>query len=162
MSIAETIKQSYQLSDQVVQAYLNDLSDDELKIRAVAGMNNINWQVGHIIVSEHQIAEMLCPGSMPPLPEGMAEIYDRANVDKDDLPFYTKERLFELKEEQRAGTIAAIDKLSDEELMKPSPEKLKMLGGTIGAIFLMLGSHWTMHAGQWVAVRRLTGKEVKI
>ncbi|MEZ6046156.1 MAG: DinB family protein [Planctomycetaceae bacterium] len=162
MSIAAHIKKSLVVPEHIVKAYLEDLSDDEFKLRPAEGINSINWQVGHLIASEHQLIEAICPGSMPALPEGFVELYDRANSDKDDLDLYSKEKLMTLMKEQRAGTLSALEKLSDEELMKPAPERLQRIGETIGAIFAMQGTHWSMHAGQWVLVRRQTGKPVVI
>ena len=61
-------------------------------------------------------------------------------------------------EAQRAGTIALLDKLSDDELNRPSPEKVQQLGPTVGAVIAAQSAHWMMHAGQWVIVRRQVGK----
>jgi hypothetical protein len=32
----------------------------------------------------------------------------------------------------------------------------------MGALCNMMGSHWMMHAGQWVVVRRELGREIMI
>ncbi|MEX0819769.1 MAG: DinB family protein, partial [Pirellulaceae bacterium] len=61
-------------------------------------------------------------------------------------------------QEQRAGTLAALAKLSDEDLDKPSPEAIQSYAPNVAAAFSMQGSHWLMHAGQWAVVRRQLGK----
>ena len=62
-------------------------------------------------------------------------------------------------EEQRAGTLALLDRLSDDELEKPAPESLQQFGATVGAVIAGQSAHWMMHAGQWVIVRRQLGKK---
>ncbi|MCA9040154.1 MAG: DinB family protein [Planctomycetaceae bacterium] len=163
MSIAEHIKKSLMAPEYVVNAYLADLSDEDLLLRPASGINPINWQVGHLIASEHQLVEAICPGSMPALPEDFTQVYDRENASSEDTSHYfSKEDLLKLMQEQRAATLAAAESLTDEEMMKPAPEHLQRIGETVGAIFAMQGTHWMMHAGQWVLVRRQLGKEVVI
>ena len=48
--------------------------------------------------------------------------------------------------------------LSDDDLDKESPESMKQYAPTTGHVFELLGSHWMMHCGQWVIVRRQLGK----
>ena len=62
-------------------------------------------------------------------------------------------------EEQRAGTLALLDRSSDEELEKPAPDDIQKFGATVGAVIAGQSAHWMMHAGQWVIVRRQLGKE---
>ena len=61
--------------------------------------------------------------------------------------------------EQRAATLAALDQMSDEDLDKPAPEEMQSYAPNVGAAFALQGSHWLMHCGQWVIVRRETGRE---
>ena len=52
--------------------------------------------------------------------------------------------------------------MSPEELDTPSIEKLRSRVPTFGAVLLLIGSHYVMHSGQWVAVRRKLGLPVAI
>ena len=147
------------MPDKIWKSYLNDLNDGELLVRPVDGANNIAWQLGHLISSEHKLMEAVCPGSMPPLPDGYAEKYTSDTSGSDDPADFTgKEEYIQVGEGQRAGTRAALEKLSDDDLDAPSPESLKMLGPTVAAIISMQPTHWTMHAGQWAVVRRKLGR----
>ena len=160
MSIAAHIKQSLALPDFVVKAYLGDLSDEDLLRRPVPNANHIAWQLGHLISSEHQLQNMVAPDSMPPLPEGFAEKHAKETAASDDpAAFCTKDEYLKAMDEQRAGTLALLDKLSDEDLEKPSPEQIQQFGATVGAVIAGQSAHWMMHAGQWVIVRRQLGKE---
>lgn len=160
MSIAEHIKAELQLPTFTTKTYLQDLTDDDLLIRPHAKANHIAWQLGHLIVAEHNLNNMVCPDSMPPLPEGFAEKHGKEAAASDDRDaFCTKDEYLKAMDEQRAGTLALLDKLSDEELMKPAPEKIQKFGATVGAVIAGQSAHWMMHAGQWVIVRRQLGRE---
>lgn len=159
MSIASQIKNELNLPTFTVQAYLQDLTDEDLFRRPVENANHIAWQLGHLIAAEHNLNNMVCPGSMPALPDGFAEKHnkDTANID-DPRQFCSKAEYLKLMNEQRAGTLALLDKLSDAELEKPSPEPIQKFGPTVGAVIAGQSAHWMMHAGQWVIVRRQLGK----
>ena len=61
-------------------------------------------------------------------------------------------------DEQRAGTLAALENLSDDDLDAAAPESLKQIAANIGGVFSMQPTHWTMHSGQWAVVRRKLGR----
>lgn len=160
MSIGAHIKSELNLPTSVVQGYLQDLSDEDLLRRPVENANHIAWQLGHLIVAEHDLNNMVCPDSMPALPEEFVEKHSKETASSDDpAAFCTKDEYLAYMAEQRAGTLALLDSLSDEELQAPAPEHLKMFGGTVGAVIAGQSAHWMMHAGQWVIVRRQLGKE---
>ena len=60
---------------------------------------------------------------------------------------------------ERAGTLKALDKMTDADLDKPGPEKYRDFAKTIGEVFGMQGTHWLMHAGQWAVTRRKLGRK---
>ena len=160
MSIADQIKAELPLPTFTTNAYLQDLTDDDLFIRPHEKANHIAWQLGHLIVSEHNLNNMVCPDSMPALPEGFAEKHGKEAAASDDpSAFCTKDEYLQAMQEQRAGTMALLDRLSDEELQKPAPENIQKLGATVGAVIAAQSAHWMMHAGQWVIVRRQLGIE---
>lgn len=160
MSIATQIKHELNLPAFVVQGYLGDLTDEDLMRRPVPNANHIAWQLGHLITSEHNLNNMVCPDSMPALPEGFADKHNKDAAASDDAgAFCTKDEYLKLMEEQRAATLALLDKLSDEELEKAAPEDIQKFGATVGAVIAGQSGHWMMHAGQWVIVRRQLGKE---
>ena len=163
MSVASHVKTSLNLPTFVVQAYLQDLADDQLLIRPHRDANHIAWQLGHLIVSEHSLNNMVCPDSMPPLPDGFAEKHGRETASSDEQSdFCTKDEYLKLMEEQRAATLALLDQLSDEELEQPAPEKIQQFGATVGAVIGGQAAHWMMHAGQWGILRRQLGKEAMV
>jgi hypothetical protein len=143
----------------VVEAYLADLTDADLLVRPATDCNHIAWQLGHIIAAEHQMIDGVNPGSMPKLPQGFAEKHNKETAKSDDpKDFLTKDEYLKVAKEQRTGTFAVLEKLSDEDLDKPGPEAMRSYCPTVGAIFTMQGTHWMMHAGQWAIIRRKLGK----
>ena len=160
MKLADHIKAALRLPTTVVNMYLKDLTDEQLLLRPNENANHIAWQLGHLISSEYRINEMLFPGSAPDLPEGFIEKHEKdmaGNNSPDD--FYTKKEYFKAMEEQRQATLAILDRLSNEELDKPSPEPLRIFGENVGLVLAGHVAHWMMHAGQWVVVRRVLGKK---
>jgi len=154
------IKASLDSADFCINAYLADLSDADLMIRPVPGANHLAWQLGHLIAAEHDLINMVSPGSMPPLPDGFAARYDKETAGIDDASkFDKKDALVKLMKEQREGTLAALEKTTDADFDRQSPEAIRDYAPTVGATFNLIGSHWMMHSGQWVVVRRKLGKK---
>ena len=147
----------------VCGAYLGDMTDEDLMKRPHAKSNHINWQVGHLIASDWNMVSGCYPGALPELPEGFAEKYSKETIGNNDASaFHTKEELMKVMSEQHAAIAEKIKSVSAEELDGPAPEEMKGFAPTVGAVLNMIGSHWLMHCGQWVPVRRESGKDVVI
>ncbi len=160
MNSQESIKQSINMADMVCMSYLADMSDSELMERPHSKCNHLNWQVGHLIASEHSMIEQIRPGTMPALPSGFADKYKKETGGIDDpSAFCTKEELMSTYQAQRAGTLAVLAKTSESEMDAPTGVDY---APTVGAMFVLQGSHWLMHCGQWVIVRRSLGKPIVI
>lgn len=159
MNAHDAIKLSIDSAKFITLEYLADLSDEDMLQRPHPECNHIKWQMGHLISSEHQMIDAVCPGSMPALPEGFAERYTKeaATSDQPDA-FDSKADLRKLLEDQREGTLAALATLSDEDLSKPAPEAMQGYAPTVADVFSLQGGHWMMHAGQWAIIRRQLGR----
>ncbi len=160
MDAIEAIKGSLAMAEMVGMSYLGDLSDQELMQRPHAECNHLNWQIGHLICSENQMMSNIAPGAMPALPDGFAEKYSRETTKSDAAAdFASKDELLQAYKAQRAGTLAALEKMSASDLDLATGVDY---APTKGAMVRMLGEHWLMHCGQWVIVRRNNGKPVVI
>ena len=96
---------------------------------------------------------------MPALPDGFVEKYTKETAASDDATaFCTKAELLAAAAEQWAAALAALAEMSDDDLDAATPEPVNAYAPTAGAVFSMLGSHWMMHSGQWVVVRRQLGR----
>lgn len=148
------------MAEMIGLAYLGDLSDAELMDRPHTDCNHLNWQIGHLICSEHSMLSVMSPGAMPALPEGFAAKYEKSTAKSDDSGhFATKAELLDTYRAQRDATLAVLAACSAEELDAPSGVDY---APTRGALLQMQGAHWLMHCGQWVVVRRQHGKPVVI
>lgn len=148
------------MAEMVSMGYVNDLSNDEWMTRPHADCNHINFQIGHLISSEHRMVSAVMADKMPALPEGFDEMYSKENSTSDDAAkFMSKEQLMEVYQQQRAGTLAALESCAESDWDKESGVPY---APTVGAIFNMQSAHWLMHCGQWVIVRRMLSKPVVI
>jgi hypothetical protein len=159
MNLAQHIRSTLEMPMFVVNAYLEDLVDADLLVRPLASMNHLAWQLGHLISSENFHINQVCPGGMPSLPEGFANEYSKETAVIDDASFFrSKDEYLSLMREQRTGTLSLLDGLSDDELNRPSPERIRYFGPTVGSVFAGESAHWMMHVGQWAVIRRKLGK----
>jgi hypothetical protein len=159
MNAREAIKLSYGAPDQICRGYLADLKDSDLLVRPVAGANHIAWQLGHLIATEYETIESICPGSSKPLPAGFKEKHTKPTAISDDpKAFCTKDEYLKLYDQVRAGTLKALDTVKEADFDKPGPESMRSYCPTVAAVFELHPHHWLMHAGQWAVVRRKLGK----
>ena len=158
MTAKEVIRRVVEFSHLVTRGYLDDLSDKELIMRSVPGSNHVAWQLGHLIAGEHQMLSEI--GHTPPaLPKGFAEAHTKETSSSDDpAKFFKKADYLALMDKMKAASLAAIDATPDAELDKPSPEPMREYAPTIAAVLTLLGTHWLMHAGQFVPIRRKLGR----
>lgn len=146
-------------ADHIVQAYLGDLSDADFFVRPVPGCNHIAWQLGHLIVAEHDMIKAIDPAAMPALPGGFRERHAKQAAESDrPSDFCTKAEYLAAYQAQREGTLAALAKTTDEQLDQPAPEVLRHFLPKVAHVFSMQGTHYVMHAGQWAVIRRKLGK----
>lgn len=162
MQARDLIKISMDLTDFVLKSYVGDLSDEEWLRRPGAGCNHVAWQLGHLIASEQQLISMVCPDAAISLPEGFAEQHSKEMAKVDDRSkFLSKQKYLELYDQRRQATKAALDKLTDADLDKPSPPNFEFAPNW-GAFFNLIANHSLMHAGQFVPIRRALNKPVVI
>lgn len=161
MDTKQAIRSSLSTSDFLVNRYLDDLAPEELLARPVPGANHVAWQLGHLISSERYLIEAAAPGSMPELPAGFREQHSKEQAVSDNAAdFLSKDDYLRLAKQVRANTLAALEKLSDADLDKPATGRVPPFIKTAGDCFVLIGPHWSSHAGQWVVLRRKLGRPV--
>jgi uncharacterized damage-inducible protein DinB len=160
MGPKDVILKTMDMSEFVVNKYLEDLSDADLKLVPVEGMHAIALQLGHLISSERRIMEMVTPGSSPALPAGFEEHHDIKKPPADDSHYATKDEYLKLWAAQRAATKKALESVSDADLEDNRGGKLPPFLPTVAAAFGMTGLHPMNHSGQFVAVRRMLKKPI--
>lgn len=162
MNAKDVIRLTLDNADEILHAYLKDLSDADLLVRPVEGMNHIAWQLGHLVSSEQGMISAL-GHAMPELPVGFAEAHSRDGAASNDRGrFASKDTYLSLLKDMHRGSLKALEATPDADLDKPGPESMRSYAPTVGAVFNILGVHILMHAGQFVAVRRKLGKPITI
>ena len=158
MSLKNHIRWQVEQCHWLNNMYAQDLTDAELMTRPVPGMNHMAWQLGHLISSSNEmLAGIGQPGTT--LPAGFAESHSKEAAACDDpKKFATKAVYMDLTEKVKAASLAAIDAVPDNKLEDPSPEAMRDYAPNTAAVLTLLGTHWLMHSGQFVAVRRKLGK----
>ena len=155
MNTKEALKSSMDMSLHVLNQYISDMSDEDLLRRPSEKCNHLAWQLGHLIASEVNLLESVCPGKAAELPDGFAERHSKETCGSDDASqFQTKQEYVELFDKVRAATVAALEAVPDDQLDAPSPEWIRSHFPTVGHMFTLIGTHPMMHAGQFAVVRR--------
>ena len=75
MQAKDVILSTIASSDHILGTYLDGLSDADILVMPVEGMNPIAWQIGHLIASERGMLEQVRPGVSPALPVGFDEAH---------------------------------------------------------------------------------------
>jgi uncharacterized damage-inducible protein DinB len=142
--------------------YVSDLSDADLLIRPAPQANHIAWQLGHLITADSYLIKGELPDTpYPELPAGFTERHANKNAAAESSEgFATRAEYLDLFTKTRNTTIAAVGKLSDADLDRPTKGPMAKFAPTLGQLFLLVANHTLMHAGQFTVVRRQLGKPV--
>jgi hypothetical protein len=141
--------------------YLSDLSDDDLLVRPVPAANHIAWQLGHLIQSEQMLLGQLPGAAYPALPAGWADQHGKSAAAIDPPKgFAAKTEYLTQFNKTREATLGTLAKMSDADLDKPTQGNMAQFAPTLGALLVLQSNHTLMHAGQFTVVRRNLGKPV--
>jgi hypothetical protein len=162
MNTKDALKELLKSTQSMMEMFLADLSDADLLIRPVPAANHIAWQLGHVINSERKLVTTQIPdAAYPELPAGFAEQHAKTTAAIDaPKSFGTKKEYLDLFKKVREATLATLARLSDTDLDKKVTGPMAAYVPTLGAMFVMFGTHVMMHAGQFTVVRRKLGKPV--
>lgn len=162
MNAKDAFRTTMHTADFFIEAYLSDITPQEMLVRPAPGANHLAWQLGHLISAETRLVEAAAPGSMPALPEGFAERHSKEAAASDNqADFLSKDEYLQLAKKVRASTLKAIDSFSDADLDKPATGRVPPFVKRAGDCFATAGGHWILHAGQWVVLRRKLGRDRK-
>ena len=95
----------------------------------------------------------------PELSASFAAAHQRETAASNDpAMFATKAQYLALMDQMKAASLSAVDATPESDLDRPGPDAMRAFAPTVGSVLMLLGTHWLMHAGQFVAVRRKLGK----
>jgi len=162
MKATDVIRTALTSTKNLLEQYVSDLSDADLLVRPVPGANTIAWQLGHLIAAEPYLVRQALPeAAYPELPAGFDQAYGKEGAAA-DVPrgVLTRAQYVELFNKCRAATLAAVAKLSDADLDRPTQGNMARFAPTLGEMLVLVANHVMMHAGQFTVVRRKLGKPV--
>jgi hypothetical protein len=161
MKASEAVEHALTSTKEIVHWYLSDLDDADLLVRPVPSANHIAWQLGHLIVTEQAMGRESLQATYAALPAGFAEQHDAKNAQAESTKgFQTKAVYLDLFDKARDATLAAVGRLSDADLSRPTSGGMAKFAPTLGALAILLANHTLMHAGQFTVARRKLGKPV--
>ncbi len=162
MNGREAVKTALASTQHLLNWFLSDLSDADLLVRPVPGSNHIAWQLGHLIQAEPiLLGKMLPAAQYAPLPADFADRHSSARANEDSpANFLTKAEYLAHFQKGRDATLAAVERLSDADLDRPTEGPMAQFAPTLGALLILAANHTLMHAGQFSVVRRKLGKPV--
>lgn len=160
MTNKDAIRSALSISRRLYQLLTDDLTDADLRERAVPGANTIAWQLGHALGTEFRFLKQL--GAEPPaVPAGFAERHGSAQSKSDDpAGMLTKAEYLALAAQSHAALLAALEACDEADFDKPTEGPIAAIAPTRGAVWMLLSSHAAFHAGQFSVVRRKLGKPV--
>ena len=158
ITVVETALNS---TEYLVNWFVGDLSDADLLVRPTAGANHLAWQLGHMIASESRLVGQVPGMSAPKLPAGFEEQHAQGMATHESTQgFLGKQQYVELFAKVREATKAAVAKLSDADLDRPTEGQMAQFAPKLGDLLILVANHTMMHAGQFSVVRRKLGKPV--
>jgi hypothetical protein len=156
------IKAALESTADLLKMYLGDFSEDDMFVRPVPGANHAAWQVGQIALGDIFLVRSAFPDTpYPELPPGASDLYGKVGAKQEGREgFLNKEEALKFFNDVRAATIAALEKVSDADLDRPTTGDLASFAPTLGHLFLAASNHTLMHGGQLTVIRRKLGKPV--
>ncbi len=162
MNAKSALTDTLRFSQNLVNGFLADVSDEEMKVRPVEGANSIAWQLAHLIASEASFGAALPVAKYPAVPEAIkAGGKSSPNGNPCEGCGLPKVELLDWFNRVREATIKAVETIDERDLDTANPnEGMRRLAPTFGALFLLANNHTMMHAGQWSVIRRKLKKPV--
>jgi hypothetical protein len=145
----------------MLEKHLSDFSETDMLVRPVPHANHAAWQLTHMANSANNMLKAFNPDANIPLPPRFDPAFKKESATSDDPNLFpTKAELLTLLHSILDAQVAVIEKMSDEQLAQPSPEKLRSFAPTLAALAMMNPLHATMHIGQIQVIRRKLGRPV--
>ena len=156
-NINDVIIYSLKSSKEMLGALTADLKGSEWTHRAVPGSNCTAWLVGHLILTDRRALALAGVNDLPDLPEGFEKRFSRDPGCPEATSFGDTSILMPMFDQHRDMLMRAIAELPEPTFAEPMPKPHPRFG-TKGEMFLFMGLHVIMHAGQISTIRRSLGR----
>ena len=159
MNLKQKLSDSYRQSSAMLRTHLGDFSEADMLTRPVENANHAAWHVGHLTAGTAGLLNAVTPGAVPAPPAEFEERHGSKGAKLND-GFESKEQLLKRFDQVTEQSVAWLQKLTDAEMDKPTPEFMHPFAKTVGHLALMHVPHVDMHLGQIQVIRRKLGKPV--
>jgi hypothetical protein len=144
----------------ILEKAVDDLSDDEFKVRLPGDGVFATWIFGHLAVSEDWVLGLLT-GSEVQLPKDFTSKFEgdrsfQQEFDFNRLP--SRSEALERFDVQHRRVLEALAQEDPSTWDRPSPEIIPDVFPTLGALWGVMGTHPYWHLGQLIAIRHALGK----
>ena len=157
MPIAELISKNVLQTRGMIDSFLKDFSDADMLFRPAKTANHAIWQMGHLANSTRGMVTTCDPSIAFSFEDDPRFGKSKASID--DPAFFPGKAELLSRFDQAMDTAASwVEKLSDADLAKPTPERLQAFAPTVGNVAILLAAHPLMHLGQFSVTRRALGK----
>ena len=144
-----------------LETLLADVSDDELAVQPMPGINPPRWIAGHLAVVADGLLKMVGGDPVCP-PECNAAFDGGSTANAAGAPAPTKAELLATLRENERRLVPRLDALTAEFLSGPNEvpfERARKAFPTKAEMFaFLMTSHFAVHLGQLSAWRRMTGR----
>lgn len=163
MKATDLLRHQLETSKMATAALLADMQDAPLTSPTPDGGNHPLWIAGHLVYAEARITHEMMFDKPGPLAD-WSELFRGGSQPLDDASQYplTIPETLAIWDKIRAGTLAILAELSDEDLDRPTakcPPGREALFGTLGKALTMVAMHPLNHRGQIADARRALGRE---
>ena len=162
MNFKDSIRSSLRISDFLAQGYLADITPDEMLHRPVPERKSHCLAVR----PSHRVRTPFGRSRRARL-HARAARWLRRTTSPRQRPIaitrptiFSKEEYIELAKKVRAATLQVLDRFNDADFDKPVTARVPPFVKCAGDCFATIGPHWSLHAGQWVVIRRKLNRPV--
>ena len=157
MSTADLLSKNILQTKSMIDSALADFSDADMMFRPAKTANHAIWQMGHLANATRNMITTCDPSVAFPFEDDTR--FGKSKASFDDAEFFPKKAELLRRWDQAMDIAAAwVAKLSDADLAKPTPERMRNFAPTVGHVAILLASHPFMHLGQFQVARRALGK----
>ena len=161
MNSVNFVRMSLEMSKGWIMGLAGEIKDAPLTQPTPNGGNHPLWCIGHLAYSEGNLVNQYIKGETNPLAD-WEKLFGQGSTPSTDASDYPSiDEVLGRLEELRAGTMAYLETISDDDLDKPShaPDEMKEWFGTVGQCLAAIPIHFAFHGGQVADARRAAGRQ---
>jgi hypothetical protein len=158
MSFGQLLSDNIKRSKGMVEQTLAGFSEEQMFYRPAKGANHAVWQLGHLTNATWGMVAGCDPTAKAPAQDSR---FSKEAAGSDDPTKFPKKA--EAVKAFADAMDAAADwaaKLTEADLAKPAPERMRSFVPTVGDVAVVLSGHAMMHLGQFQVMRRGLGMPV--